>query len=95
MAHVMNYQEILTAAEKRKTIYEELRLKERIRPLRFDGVDFVGVKDNCFLMLMECDEEVCMDYNLYYRCWNKMPSDEERSNAFWKEDPYMIPQEKE
>lgn len=91
MPHVMTYEEIVAASKSGKIIYEEVRLKDWVRPLKFNGVDFVGVKDkHCYLMLMECDEEECMDYNLYYRCWDQKPSDELRKNTPWKENPYRF-----
>ena len=91
MAHVMKYPEIVAASRTGAVIYEEVRLKNAVRPLKFDGVDFVGVDDkHCYLLLMECGEEECMDYNLYYRCWDQKPSDEERANVPWKENPYRF-----
>ena len=83
--HVMNYQEIKDAAGNGRIIYEEMRTTGIIRPLRFDGVDFVGVKHSCYLLLMECDEEHCWDYNRYYRCWNEEPSEELMNSTPWKE----------
>ena len=89
MARVMTYPDIVAASRSGSIIYEELNGKERIRPLKFDGVDFVGTEDkHHYLLLMECDEEECWDYNLYYRCWDSMPTDEQRANTPWKEDPY-------
>lgn len=90
MPHVMSYSEIEEAARKGKIIYEEVRLKDYVRPLKFDGVDFVSVEDDhCYLLLLECDDD-CMDYNLYYRCWDEKPSDELRANTPWKENPYRF-----
>ena len=88
MAHVMDYSEICDAAKQDKIIYEESRTLGIVRPLRFDGVDFVGVKHKCYLLLMECDEADCSDYNLFYRCWDEEPSEELMNNTPWKENPY-------
>ena len=88
MTHVMTYPEIVEASKNGSTIFEEVRLSDRIRPMKFDGYDFVAVVSNHYLCLAECDEETCMDYNLYYRCWNEMPTDEEREKAEWKANPY-------
>lgn len=88
MAHVMNYSEIQNAAKNQKTIYEESRTLGIIRPLRFDGFDFVGIKHKHFLLLIECDEEQCPSYNMYYRCWDEEPTQEEMKSTSWKENPY-------
>lgn len=88
MAHVMNYAEIKEAARNGSIIYEEMRVTGIVRPLRFDGVDFVGVKHHCYLLMMECDEEACEDYNLFYRCWDEEPSTEMMQSTPWKENPY-------
>ena len=88
MPHVMNYSEICKAAENGDIIYEEVRALGIIRPLKFDGVDFVGTKHKCYLLLMECDEEDCADYNLFYRCWDQEPSEELMNSVPWKENPY-------
>ena len=88
MAHVMNYSEILKAANEGKIIYEEVRTTGIVRPLKFDGVDFIGVKHSCYLLLDECDEDHCPDYNLFYRCWDEEPSEELINNTPWKENPY-------
>lgn len=91
MSHVLTYSEIVAASRSGDIIYEELNGKQRIRPLKFDGVDFVGTEDpNHYLLLMECNEEDCWDYNLYYRCWDSIPSDELRASIPWKEDPYKF-----
>ena len=87
MAHVMNYSEILKAANEGKIIYEEVRTTGIVRPLKFDGVDFIGVKHSCYLLLDECDEDRCPDYNLFYRCWDEEPSEELMNNTPWKENP--------
>lgn len=88
MAHVMNYSEILDAANTGKIIYEESKTLGIVRPLKFDGVDFKGIKHNCYLLLMECDEEECVDYNLFYRCWDEEPSQELMDSTPWKENPF-------
>lgn len=88
MAHVMNYQEIQIAAKTGATIYVELRKVDRIRPMKFDGVDFVGTDKKSFLLLPDCDKEECPDYNFMYRCWDEPPSDEIRASTAWKENPY-------
>lgn len=90
MIHVLTYPEILEAANKGAVIYEEHQGKDRVRPMKFDGVDFVALDKSSFLLLMECDEEDCEDYNLYYRCWSDMPSDELRAATPWKENPYKF-----
>lgn len=87
MPHVLNYSEILKAAEEGKIIYEEIRTTGIVRPLKFDGTDFVGVKHNCFLRLCECDG-TCMDYGLFYRCWDEEPSEALMNAIPWKENPY-------
>lgn len=86
MAHVLNYKEILKAAHDGSIIYEEMRTTGIVRPLKFDGVDFVGVKHNCYRLLMECDEN-CEDYNMFYRCWDEEPSEELMNSTPWKEQP--------
>ena len=88
MAHIMNYDEILQAAKNGSIIYEEIRNTDRVRPMKFDGVDFVGTEKNCFLLLMECNEEECPDYNFLYRCWNENPTDTMRWGIPWKDNPY-------
>lgn len=88
MPHVLNYKEIIDASETGKVIYEEVRTIGIVRPLKFDGTDFSGVKHNCYLMLVECDESSCPDYNLFYRCWDEEPSEELMNNTPWKDNPY-------
>lgn len=87
MAHVMNYAEILEAARNNKIIYEESAVLGIIRPLKFNGVDFVGTKHNCRLLLSKCEED-CPDYNLFYRCWDEEPSEELMRSIPWKKNPY-------
>ena len=84
--HVMNYEEILAAARKRNVIYEEFKSGE-LREIHFDGQDFVDYAGN-YLLLIECDEEDCEDYNWIYRCWDGRPSEELRKQTPWKENPY-------
>lgn len=88
MPHVMNNVEILKAATDGKIIYQEVRTTGIVRPLKFDGSDFVGVKHKCYLLLTECDEDCCPDYNLYYRCWDEEPSEELMNKMPWKTNPY-------
>lgn len=88
MPHVMNYKEILEAANTGAIIYEEIRATGIVRPLKFDGVDFIGVKHKCYLLLCECDEDGCIDYNLHYRCWNEEPSEELMNSTPWKKNPF-------
>lgn len=88
MAHVMNYAEIEAAAKNGDIIYEESRSFGIIRPLKFDGVDWVGVKHQHFLLMIECDEELCSSYNMYYRCWDKEPTEDEMNNTPWKDNPF-------
>lgn len=86
LPHVMKYEEILEAARNHKPIWEESRNPEyKIRKLIFDGSGFISKREGTYLLLMECDEEVCEDYNFYYRCWNKRPSVEFMKNIPWKE----------
>lgn len=87
MAHVMDYPEILKAASDGSIIYEEIRTTGIVRPLKFDGTDFVGVKHQCYLMLSECNERECFGYNLHYRCWTEEPSEELMNSTPWKEVP--------
>ena len=88
--HVMDYPEIVKAAKSGQIIYEELKGQNQIRPLRFDGIDFINVRKGtpCYLLLMECDDEYCMDYNWNYRCWNEEPSLELMKSTPWKDNPY-------
>ena len=87
MAHVMNYEEILRAAENRTVVWEELRGQEKVRPMCFDGADFAGISGSHYLLLLECEND-CEDYNWNYRLWNNMPTQLERRTNKWKEDPY-------
>lgn len=87
MPHVMSYDEILEATKNDTIIYEEIRSTGIVRPLKFDGVDFVGVKHRCYLLLMECSDD-CPDYNLHYRCWTGEPSQELMDKTPWKESPH-------
>lgn len=80
MPHVMNYSEILKAAEDRTIIYEEIRATGIVRPLKFDGVDFVGVKHNCYLPISKCNGK---EYNLFYRCWDEEPSEKLMNETSW------------
>lgn len=86
MAHVMTYDEIVAAARNARPIYEELR-RPHVGKLIFDGVDF-SADVHHYLMLDECDEEECLDYNWNYRCWDDVPTKEEMLNTPWKPDPY-------
>jgi len=88
MAHVMDYQEILDAAHSGKIIYDESRTLGIVRPLKFDGTDFVGVKHHCYLPLDKCDENNCIDYNMFYRCWDEEPSEELKEKTPWKDSAY-------
>lgn len=87
MAHIMNYEE-LRQIRKGEAIFEQLKnpsIGPIVYPLYFDGTDFInGTK---YLLLCECDEEECMDYNWCYRCWNELPTLEEM-NTPWKDNPY-------
>lgn len=83
MAHVMNYDELVEAFQSRTIVYEEMRSFRRIRPMRSNGVDFIGVDDQSMLSLMDCDETVKPDYNYYFRVWNENPTDEERAETRW------------
>lgn len=86
MAHVMTYDEIVDAAKNDKPIYEELR-GPHVKELKFNGIEFSRDAYE-YLLLDECDEEECMDYNWNYRCWNEPPTEEEMVNTPWKADPY-------
>ena len=86
-AHVMDYNEILKVANNGGSIYEERRGHPGITELTFDGTDFSN-DSGAYLMLMECDEEDCMDYNWNYRVWNEIPTNEQMMNTPWKSNPY-------
>lgn len=86
MAHVMTYDEVVAAARNDRPIYEELR-RPHVRKLMFDGVDF-SADFHDYLLLEECDEEGCPDYNWNYRCWDEPPTEEEMLNTPWKQNPY-------
>ena len=90
MAHVLNYEEIRNRATDGGCVYEELKhpsaKRDAILKLDWDGIDFSC--GSFYLMLMECDEEDCMDYNWNYRCWDEMPTPEEMAAAPWKGNPY-------
>ena len=88
MPHVLDYSEILKAAREQTVIYEEIRATGIVRPLKFDGMDFVGVKHSCVRLLSECDESKCHGYNLFYRCWSEEPSEELMNKTPWKINPY-------
>lgn len=88
MTHVMNFEEIKEAAEKRNVVWQEFKSKEKMIPMIFDGTDFVNISNNKYLLLCECDEEDCWDYNWQYRLWNNMPTTLERKKTKWKDDPY-------
>ena len=87
MPHVMKYSEIIKAASDGEIIYEENRTLGLVRPLKFDGVDFIGVKHNCYLPLEKCRSD-CRDYNLFYRCWNGEPTEELIHSTPWKDLPH-------
>jgi hypothetical protein len=73
-----------------KPVYEEIKAVNKVYKLTYDGIDFVDDPTNIkhFLMLCECDEEECLDYNWNYRVWNEMPTEEEQKTP-WKDDPYV------
>ena len=87
MAHIMTYEE-LRSVPLRHTVYEEIKhVKYKVYPLKYNGIDFTdGVH---YLLMCECNEEECMDYNWNYRVWNEMPTIEEMNNTPWKDDPYV------
>lgn len=86
MAHVMTYEE-LCKIKKNQLVYKELHyIKHKVYPMAFNGMDFVS--GNNYLLLSECDENNCPDYNWNYRVWNKMPTDKEMDDTPWKKDPY-------
>ena len=87
-AHVMTYPEIVQAAENGTVVWEELRDEDKVRPLCYNGTDFVGLSYEYYLLLIECDEKECEDYNWNYRLWNNMPTASQRKEARWKENPY-------
>lgn len=84
MAHVMSYQEIKEAAKEGRDIYEEIRVTGIVRPLRFDGIGFIGIKHHCYLTLKECNEEKGPGYNLHYRCWNEEPTEKQMDSTPWE-----------
>ena len=88
MAHVMDFNEIKDAASRRVVVWQEFRLQDKLRPMMFNGTDFVGLTEEHYLLLAECDEENCQDYNWSYRVWNNMPNSLERKMNKWKENPY-------
>lgn len=88
MPHVLTYDEIMDAADNGKIIYQEIRSTGIVRPLKFDGVDFVGVKHNCYLLLSECNEKECFGYNLHYRCWDEEPTEELMNATPWNANPF-------
>ena len=87
MAHVMSYQEIKEAAKAGRDIYEEIRVTGIVRPLRFDGIGFTGIKHHCYLTLKECNEEKTSGYNFHYRCWDEEPAEELMNSTPWKSVP--------
>ncbi len=91
MSSILNYEQ-LCKMEIGDTIYEEFKEPHKVIPLMFNGIDFTtnGLpwqKAEHYLLLMECDEDSCMDYNWHYRVWNEYPTEEEMKTP-WKEDPY-------
>ena len=79
---------LLSTAKERNIIWEEFKNQDKVRPLCFDGTNFTGLTSEYYLLLCECDEDDCLDYNWIYRVWNNMPTTLERKVTHWKEDPY-------
>ena len=87
MAYVMNYKE-LRRVQPKQLVFEEFKhRKYYVVPLAFNGMDFVN--GNKFLLMCECDERECLDYNWNYRVWNEMPTEKEMDETPWKDDPYV------
>ena len=87
MAHVMTYKE-LKRVQPKQLVFEEVRhFKYKIYTLYFNGLDFTNGKH--YLLMEECDEDMCPDYNWNYRVWDEMPTEKEMDNTPWKEDPYV------
>ena len=91
MAHIMTYEELKNMPVG-TLVFEEMKATGKIYTLVYDGIDFVEKSDfkakRQFLMLCECNEEECLDYNWNYRVWNEMPTEEEQKTP-WKDDPYV------
>ena len=94
MAHIMTYEE-LCKLKRGDSVYEEFKesRNSKIIELQFNGLDLstngLEWRDaDHYLLLSECDEEDCPDYNWHYRVWNEMPAEEEINKTPWKDDPY-------
>ena len=90
MAHIMTYEE-LRNIKKGELIFEQIKHKNIIIPLIYNGCDFTtdGLPwefAKHYLLLEECDDD-CPDYRWNYRCWNEHPTKEEIDTP-WKENPY-------
>ena len=94
MAHILNYQELknLNVGD---IVFEEFKSNPNYRyvPLKYNGIDLTteGLpwdEAQHYLLIDECDEETCCDYNWNYRVWDDIPSKEDLEKVSWKEDPY-------
>lgn len=64
-------------------IYAELRITDKLFPMRRVGNDFVSIhNDNDYFLLDEIMES--LDYNVYYRFWSGEPSQEYRNFIPWR-----------
>lgn len=84
MTYVMNFEEMRMAAEKRIVVWLERRYTEKLSPLCFNGSEFMGLSETNYLLLSECDEEHS-DYNLTYRVWRNMPTQDIRQKTKWRD----------
>ena len=94
MAHVLTYDEIenLKVGD---AVVEEFRDNQKYKfiNLIFNGTDMTNdgtswMEAEHYLLMCECDETQCEDYNWNYRLWNEMPTEEDLAKVSWKEDPY-------
>ena len=87
MAHVMNYKEILRAAENNTVVWAEFYNDDKLYPMCYNGTEFRDLSgDRCFL-LMECEDSFPA-YNHEYRLWNNMPTEREKKLTEWRINPY-------
>ena len=65
-------------------IYAELRITDKLFPMRRAGSDFISIyNDNDYFLLDEITENLY--YNVYYRFWLGEPSKEYRDFVPWGE----------
>lgn len=64
-------------------IYAELRITDKLFPMRRVGNDFVSIyNDDDYFLLDEITES--LDYNVHYRFWSGEPSQEYRNFIPWR-----------